>query len=45
MVDADAFKDYNDQYGHPAGDRCLQELGGCPYDILPANGRGGALWW
>lgn len=26
MVDADSFKGYNDLYGHPAGDRCLQQL-------------------
>ncbi|MBO1326166.1 GGDEF domain-containing protein [Acetobacter sp. TBRC 12305] len=28
MVDADRFKEYNDLYGHPAGDRCLQALVG-----------------
>ncbi len=39
MVDADAFKAYNDLFGHPAGDGVLQAIAGRLDD--GARGRGG----
>lgn len=35
MIDVDRFKAFNDRYGHPAGDSCLQMVASCLHDILP----------
>ncbi len=38
MLDLDHFKEYNDHYGHPAGDTCLQKVSAAIKDVLQRSG-------
>lgn len=38
MLDVDFFKLYNDNYGHPAGDDCLQRIAKCMQDAVSRAG-------
>ena len=38
LLDSDYFKEYNDYYGHVAGDECLQKIGRALADIIKRPG-------
>jgi diguanylate cyclase (GGDEF)-like protein len=38
MIDIDHFKEYNDTYGHPAGDSCLRQVAGILAEGLNRGG-------
>lgn len=38
ILDVDYFKEYNDNYGHQEGDRCLIAIAGCISEVAGAHG-------
>ena len=45
LCDVDCFKDYNDSYGHPAGDLCLKKTAAALIGQLKRPADLGALRW
>ena len=39
MIDIDHFKEYNDHYGHPAGDACLRQVARMVGDVVRRGGE------
>ena len=37
LLDIDFFKQYNDTYGHPAGDECLKKVSSVPLSMVQAE--------
>lgn len=44
ILDIDYFKEYNDAYGHQAGDHCLKQVAGCLQDTLASVSGKVARW-
>jgi len=38
LIDADWFKTYNDTYGHPSGDRCLEQIAEAALENVTRSG-------
>ena len=44
ILDIDYFKQYNDHYGHQAGDDCIRHIADCIRDLMQESGIFGARY-